>query len=153
MSAIPAESFKWLCLLFPLLLSGGCVSKYEAATKRKAVEANMPAFVDQSRNGEMVVLLPDQVLIIQLVCNLEEGRNWSMVGGIDETILMPDGQRTIQQVDDQDRPVGRPIEEVRFVAVGSGEVIVDLSYGPIGGGFEESMNRFFLKVIVDPFRK
>ena len=121
--------------------------------KRKVREAQTPAYVDQSSNGEIVTLLPDQILIIQLVCNIQEGRRWSLVDGIDERVLMPDGQRTIQRVDGRDRPVGPPIEEVRFVAVGSGEVIVDLSYGPIGGGFAESVNRFFLKVVVDPFRK
>ncbi len=141
------------CVLFSLLFGVGCASKAQIAQKEKRREADIPAYVDQNSNGEMVTLLPNQVLIIRLVCNLQERRNWSLVGGVDELVLRPDGQRTIQPVDDQDRPLGPPIEEVRFVAVDSGEVIVDLSYGPIGGGFAESTNRFFLKVIVDPFRK
>lgn len=153
MHAIQIRSIGSACLLISLLFGVACASKAEVARKGKLREAEIPAYVDQTSNGEMVTLLPNQVLIIQLVCNIQEGRRWSLVDGIDELVLMPDGQRTIQRVDDQERPIGPPVEEVRFVAVGSGEVIVDLSYGPIGGGFAESMNRFFLKVVVDPFRK
>jgi len=153
MHAIQNRSIFPAFLLIALLFGVGCASKAQQARKEKVREAEMPAYVDQSSNGEIVTLLPNQILIIQLVCNLQEGRRWSLVDGIDELVLMPDGQRTIQRVDGQERPVGPPIEEVRFVAVDSGEVIVDLSYGPIGGGFAESVNRFFLKVVVDPFRK
>lgn len=153
MHATQIRSAGLFFLLLSFLSMVGCASQAQMARKEKVQEAQMPAYVDQTSNGELVTLLPNQTLIIQLVCNLKEARNWSLVGGVDERVLMPDGQRTIQRVDDQERPVGPPIEEVRFVAVGSGEVIVDLSYGPVGGGFAESVNRFFLKVIVDPFRK
>ncbi|MBG83518.1 MAG: hypothetical protein CMJ40_03105 [Phycisphaerae bacterium] len=152
MSATRIGSTGFACLLISLFWAAGCASKAEVARKGKIREAERPAYVDQTSNGEIVTLLPDQILVIQLVCNIQERRRWSLVGGVDELVLKPDGQRTIQPVDSQDRPVGPPVEEIRFVAVGSGEVIVDLSYGPVGGGFAESLNRFFLKVVVDPFR-
>ena len=116
MHAIQIRSIGPACLLISLLLGVGCASKAQIARETKRSEAEIPVYVDQSRNGEMVTLLPNQILIIQLVCNIEERRRWSLVDGVDELVLMPDGQRTVQRVDEQERPVGPPIEEVRFIA-------------------------------------
>ncbi|MDG2424207.1 MAG: hypothetical protein P8M22_09535 [Phycisphaerales bacterium] len=131
-------------IMISLLFIAGC-----ASTTRKP---SLPVvLVDQASNGAEVKLAPNQEMIIQLIVNIRDDISWVMVGTIEETILQPLGQRLFQARDSQDRPLTRPLEEIKFRAVGNGEVIIDLAYVPQGGTLAQSSNRFFLRVIVDEF--
>ncbi|MAT82580.1 MAG: hypothetical protein CMJ29_13170 [Phycisphaerae bacterium] len=132
-------------LLVGMACLSGCASS--------APKTSLPIIlVDQGSNGAEVRLVPGQELEVQLIVNIEQDIRWVLVGQLDETILMPLGQRLFQARDADERPLTRPIEELRFKAVGNGELILDLAYVPVGGTLADSMNRFFLKIIVDEFR-
>lgn len=132
-------------LVVGLLLIAGC-----ASAQRKA---SLPiVLVDQASNGAEVRLVPGQELEVQLIVNVQQNIRWVMVGQLDETVLIPLGQRLFQARDSEDRPLTRPLEELRFKGVGNGEVVLDLAYVPVGGTLANSTNRFLLKVIVDEFK-
>ncbi|MEE2907428.1 MAG: hypothetical protein VX527_06295 [Planctomycetota bacterium] len=129
-----------VCLLF----AAGC-----ATTPHKSSPPLV--IVGQESNGAEIRLVPGQEMLIRLITNVRDRMTWAIVGSMDSEVLQPVGQRTFQFVDSDEKPLTRPLEELRFRATGNGEVILDLAYIPGGGTLVDSSNRFMLRVIVDPF--
>lgn len=140
-----------ICLsaLLLLLLSGCGGSPTGPALQVESPPGPDTVVVDQNRNGDTVTLRSEQTLLIRLPEEPARGMTWEMQQRPDESVLMPDGQRTVRS--------GRQIregsllsyQELRFQAQEAGQTQVQLAYDQPKLGDASITRQFTLTVIVE----
>ncbi|MCH2136538.1 MAG: protease inhibitor I42 family protein [Phycisphaerales bacterium] len=145
------ESTTSIALATALIL-GGCASSASqrptsSAPGRPDLPANSVA-VTATSNGSHVSLDVGQVLVVELPENPSRGHTWQLAAPMDQTVVMPDGQRFVESSQQQADGSLVGTQQLRFAAVGPGESVIDLALVRPGAGIASAVERWIVQVIV-----
>ena len=137
-----------LSALLVLVLAGCASAPSRPALQPESAPSPDTIVVEQDRNGGTVTLRTGQTLLIRLPEEPARGMTWQMQQRPDESVIMPDGQRTVRS--------GRQIkegsllsyQELRFQAQEVGETQVLLAYDQPQVGDSSITRQFTLTVVV-----
>ena len=125
-----------------------CATQQGAAVGRRGLPADAVP-VGVSSNGSHVSLDLGQVLYVELPENPSRGLTWQLASPMDQTVMMPDGQRFFAESTQQQSEgslVGT--QQLRFAATGVGETVIDLALVRPGAGMGSAAERWIVQVIV-----
>lgn len=140
--------------LIPLLVAAmgleSC-SSGQGVAREMGHRADLPAGavpVTATANGSHVSLDVGQVLYVELPENPSRGLTWQLAAPMDQTVIMPDGQRFIESKEQEEDGSLVGTQQLRFAAVGMGESVIDLALVRPGAGLASAAQRWIVQVIV-----
>jgi len=138
-----------IVLVAALLLAASCTAQTMSGgtTGRRGLPADAVP-VGVSSNGSHVSLDVGQVLFVELPENPSRGLTWQLASPLDQTVLMPDGQRFIESTQQQSEGSLVGTQQLRFAATGVGETIIHLALVQPGGGMSTAIERWIVQVII-----
>ncbi len=124
-----------------------CASQQGAGTGRRSLPADAVP-VGVSSNGSHVSLDVGQILYVELPENPSRGLTWQLSSPMDQTVMMPDGQRFIESTKQKSEGSLVGTQQLRFAATGVGETVIDLALVRPGAGMGSAAERWIVQVIV-----
>jgi predicted secreted protein len=98
--------------------------------------------------GGVIELHVGQILLVELPESASSGRVWQMLRRPTGTVLMPDGNRYEQTPEQEARQDLIGMQQLRFEAVGPGEVILSLALVRPGTGLSSRDERWMGQIVV-----
>ena len=137
-----------LSALLVLILAGCASAPSRPALQPEPAPGPNTVTVEQNRNGDTVTLKPGQTLLIRLPEEPARGMTWQMQQRPDESVIMPDGQRTVRSGRQIKEDSLLSYQELRFQAQEVGETQVLLAYDQPQVGDSSITRQFTLTVVV-----